>query len=138
MAAINSAHKRIHTLYFNRCLLQICNLAKWTLSASFHSMNKLWGVPNLNYKTFNHISGNYKAAMNIRMNIQEPPSLKTETKRCEVNTPQEKKAPKTFKSTFHMNQYCCVYFTPITIPGSRSNVTLSNLHFTALFLSGVV
>lgn len=56
---------------------------------SFHSMNKLWGVPNLNYKTFNHISGNYEAAMNIRMNIQEPPSLKIETKIYEVNNPQD-------------------------------------------------
>lgn len=56
---------------------------------SFHSMNKLWGVPNLNYKTFNHILGNYEAAMNIRMNIQEPPSLKIETKIYEVNNPQD-------------------------------------------------
>lgn len=106
---------------------------------SFHSMNKLWGVPNLNYKTFNHILGNYEAAMNIRMNIQEPPSLKIETKIYEVNNPQDwKKKPKTLRSNCQINQYCCVYFTPITIPGSLSNVTLSNLHFSALFLSGVV
>lgn len=82
MVAINSAQRT-----YTHALTDACY--KFAILQSGppppHPLLILWGVPDLNYKTFNcDISGNHKDAMNIIMNIQETPSLNTVTKRLKI------------------------------------------------------